>query len=139
LRTVNVPPLTSGLQVLFGVVSGTTVSSRGEEYVASGGTAIGARLKGGYDVVFGSAVSATVSSGTQYVFGVAAATTVSSGGLQVVESGASATGATRNESNRGQAQDRARPAARRGRTSRFKAEAARRDSDGSIVNRPLTS
>jgi hypothetical protein len=36
----------------------------------------------------------------------------------------------RNESNRGQAQDRARPAARRGRTSRFKAEAARRDSDG---------
>jgi hypothetical protein len=36
----------------------------------------------------------------------------------------------RNESNRGQAQDRARPAARRGRISRFKAEAARRDSDG---------
>ena len=36
----------------------------------------------------------------------------------------------RNESNRGQAQDRARPAARRGRTSCFKAEAARRDSDG---------
>jgi autotransporter passenger strand-loop-strand repeat protein len=74
------------------VVSGTTVSSGGEEYVASGGTAIGAKLKGGYDVVFGSAVSATVSSGTQYVFGVATATTVSSGGMQVVESSASASG-----------------------------------------------
>jgi autotransporter passenger strand-loop-strand repeat protein len=89
----------SGTTILNGIqfvesgasASGTTVSG-GEEYVFSGGTVSGTKLAGGFDVVFGVAVGTIMTgSGNDYDYGVESGTTVSSG-VQVVESGGSASG-----------------------------------------------
>jgi autotransporter passenger strand-loop-strand repeat protein len=89
----------SGTTILSGIqfvesgasASGTTVSG-GEEYVFSGGTVSGTKLAGSFDVVFGVAVGTTMTgSGNDYDYGVESGTTVSSG-VQVVESGGSASG-----------------------------------------------
>jgi autotransporter passenger strand-loop-strand repeat protein len=64
-------------------VNSTTVSSGGEQYVVSGGTATGTTISsGGLDVVFGVANGATVSSGGQdYILsgGAASGTKVNGG------------------------------------------------------------
>jgi autotransporter passenger strand-loop-strand repeat protein len=77
------------------VVSGTTVSSGGEEYVVAGGTASAAIIgSGGLEAVFGIDRGGTISHGTQYDYGTVSGGTIISAGEQIVEAGAAASNMT---------------------------------------------
>jgi autotransporter passenger strand-loop-strand repeat protein len=86
-----------GGQIVYGVASGTVVSSGGSEQVGSGGVADGTVLRnGGEQFVLGVgdgeggdgvASGTVVSGGAQIVYGVADGTVLSNGGVQSVQGG----------------------------------------------------
>jgi autotransporter passenger strand-loop-strand repeat protein len=81
--------VSSGLQDVFGVISGTTLLSGGIDMVFSGGVASSTNISsGGIEVISsGSVANGASVKGTEVTFGTVSGATVSSGGIEVVSSG----------------------------------------------------
>jgi len=110
--------ISNGLEVLFGVGSGTVLSGSASEFVSSGATAVGTtvnsgtidyvlagglasgtHLNGGQQIDYGTVTGAIITAGTQDVEGGAVANaTALSGGFEYVLSGGTASGTTINGS-----------------------------------------
>ncbi len=93
--TASNTTLSGGTQVVFGSAANTTVDNGGTQDVVAGGMATGATVSsGGLQNDAGSAIGATLSGGTQVVFASATSTTVDSGGIESVAAGGTASGTT---------------------------------------------